>query len=235
MNQGEMAKLGQHGRLLRPLTLEPDSPVTPIGATGPATSSASRPARQPRFSLFPRIGTAAPGPSPGGKRSTATTDGGAAKREAGTSRPAGQAGCSRVPPIGAAAPAPAPRGKRATVTTDGGAARCIGSQMPLNPNKATGSQPQKMDQGEKAKLGKHGRTLRPLKLETYSKVLPFGAASPAPPSRGKREISDKGTSRPADGLSLQYVQLQQLLKKAREQLQGTSKGHPDQLAKRDAP
>ena len=136
MDQGERPKLGKHGRILRPLTLEPDSLLPPIGATGPAPpprgkrataatdggadkseAVTSRPARQAQCSLLPPIGTAVPATPPSCKRATVTPDGGAAKRDAGTSRPAGQAGCSRVPPIGAAAPTPPPRGKRATVTS----------------------------------------------------------------------------------------------------------------------
>ncbi|XP_059898295.1 serine/arginine repetitive matrix protein 1-like [Gadus macrocephalus] len=242
MNQGEMAKLGKHGRTLRPLTSELDPLLPPIGATGPAPpprgkrstaitdvgavkrdAGATRPARQAQCSLLPPFGATPPAPPPRGKRSTASTDGGAAKsvavtsrparhaqypllppigaagpapppsckratgtkdgeaakRVAGTSRPDCQTGCSRDPPIRATATAAPPRGKRTTVATHGLVARCISSQMHLKPNKGTGSQPKTMDQEATAKLRKHGRTLRPLTLETYSKVLPIGAASPA--------------------------------------------------------
>ncbi|XP_030200278.1 nascent polypeptide-associated complex subunit alpha, muscle-specific form-like isoform X1 [Gadus morhua] len=319
MDQGEMAKLGKHGRILRPLTSELNPLLPPIGAPGPAPpprgkrstaitdvgavkrdAGATRPARQAQCSLLPPFGATPPAPPPRGKRSTASTDGGvaksvavttrpacraqypllppigaagpapppsckratvtkdggAAKRVAGTSRPAGQTGCSRIPPIRATAPAAPPRGKRTTVATHGLADRCISSQMHLKPVKGTGSQSKTMDQGATAKLRKHGRTLRPLTLETYSKVLPIGAASPAAPSRGQRAIattdggaamSDEGKSRPADRryspLSHPLVQLPQLLsQEARGQLlpqmvvqpRGTQR-HPDLLAKRDAP
>ena len=136
MEQGERPKLGKHGRILRPLTLEPDSLLPPIGATGPAPpprgkrstaatdggadkseAVTSRPALQAQYSLLPPIGTAVPATPPSCKRATVTPDGGAAKRDTGTSRPAGQVGCSLLPPIVAAAPTPPPRGKRATVTS----------------------------------------------------------------------------------------------------------------------
>ena len=223
--------MGKLGRTLRPLTSELDPLLPCFGATGPA-------------------------PPPRGKRLTAITDGGAAKSVRVTSKPARQARFSLLPPFRAIAPVPSPSCKRATVTTHGLAARCIGSQMHLKPNKATGSQPQTTDQGLTAKLRIHGRTMRPLTLETYSKVLPIGAASPAAPSRGQRAIattdggaamSDERTSRPADRryspLSHPLVQLLQLLsQEARGQLlpqmvvqpRGTQR-HPDLLAKRDAP
>ena len=225
-DQGEMAQLGKHGRILRPLTLETDSLLPPIGVTAPAPpqggkratvtpdgwaakrdARTSRTAGQARCSRVPPIGAAAPAPPQGGKRATVAPDGGAAKSEAVTSRPAPQARCSRVPPIGAAAPAPPQRGQRATVTPDGLAVSCISSQMHLKPNKATASQSQTMDQGIMAKLGKHGRILRPLDLGTYSKVLSSGVASPASSSRSKRAIAtadggpamrDEGTFRQTD-------------------------------------
>ncbi|CAL8392517.1 unnamed protein product [Gadus morhua 'NCC'] len=251
MDQGEMAKLGKHGRILRPLTSELNPLLPPIGAPGPAPpprgkrstaitdvgavkrdAGATRPARQAQCSLLPPFGATPPAPPPRGKRATVTKDGGAAKRVAGTSRPAGQTGCSRIPPIRATAPAAPPRGKRTTVATHGLADRCISSQMHLKPDKATGSQPKTMDQGLTAKLRILGRTMRPLTLETYSKVLPIGAVSRAPPSRGQRAIattdggaamSDERTSRPADRryspLSHPLVQLLQLLsQEARGQL-----------------
>ncbi|XP_059898315.1 dual specificity tyrosine-phosphorylation-regulated kinase 4-like [Gadus macrocephalus] len=108
MDQGEMDKLGKHGRTLRPLTSELDPLLPPIGATAPA-------------------------PPPRGKRVTVTPDGGADKRDAGATKPAGQAACSRVSPIGAAAPSPPPRGKRSTVTTDSGAASLLKKNYNLNP------------------------------------------------------------------------------------------------------
>ncbi|CAL8392872.1 unnamed protein product [Arctogadus glacialis] len=55
----------------------------------------------------------------------------------------------------------------------------------LKPDMATGSQPQTMDQGEMDKLGKHGRTLRPLTSELDPLLPPIGATGPAPPPRGK--------------------------------------------------
>ena len=99
-DQGEKAKLGNKGRILRPLNLESDSLLPPIGAIRPA-------------------------PPPRGKRATVTPDGGADKRDTGATRPASQARYSRFPSLGTAAPAPPPRGKRATVTTDGGAASLL--------------------------------------------------------------------------------------------------------------
>ena len=99
-DQGEKAKLGNKGRILRPLNLEFDSLLPPIGAIRPA-------------------------PPPRGKRATVTPGGGADERDTGATRPASQARYSRFPSLGTAAPAPPPRGKRATVTTDGGAASLL--------------------------------------------------------------------------------------------------------------
>ena len=100
MDQGEKAKLGNRGRILRPLNLESDSLLPPIGAIRPA-------------------------PPPRGKRATVTPGGGADKRDTGATRPASQARYSRFPSFGTTAPAPPPRGKRATVTQDGGAASLL--------------------------------------------------------------------------------------------------------------
>ncbi|CAL8236011.1 unnamed protein product, partial [Arctogadus glacialis] len=138
MDQGEMDKLGKHGRTLRPLTSELDPLLPPIGATGPAPpprgkrttvtadggaakrdAATSKPAGQARCYRVRPFGVTAPAPPPRGKGVTVTPDSGAAMRDTGTTRPAGQAGCPQVRPIGKAAPAPPLRGKTSTVTTDG--------------------------------------------------------------------------------------------------------------------
>ena len=91
--------------------------------------------------------------------------------------------------------------------------KCLGTTIQrLEPAKATGSQPQTTDQGEKAKLGNKGRILRPLNLEFDSLLPPIGAIRPAPPPRGKR-----ATVTPGDG--------------ADERDTGATR----QLAKRDTP